>query len=50
MTTDTALTMEELELEQAELLPSRETLGHCGFNRCGCGGGLTLILVAKVCL
>ena len=26
MTTDTALTMEELELESAELLPSRETL------------------------
>ena len=26
MSTDTALTMEELELESAELLPSRETL------------------------
>ena len=26
MSTDTALTMEELELETAELLPSRETL------------------------
>jgi hypothetical protein len=29
MSTDTALTMEELELETAELLPSRETLGCC---------------------
>jgi len=27
MSTDTTLTMEELELESAELLPSRETLG-----------------------
>jgi len=32
MSTDTALTMEELELEQAELLPSRETL--CYWNPC----------------
>ncbi len=30
----TAVTMEELELETAELLPSRETLTNCG---CGCG-------------
>ena len=29
MSTDTALTMEELELETAELLPSRETLCAC---------------------
>jgi hypothetical protein len=27
VSTDTALTMEELEVESAELLPSRETLG-----------------------
>ena len=32
MSTATALTMEELELETAELLPSRETLG-C-YNPC----------------
>jgi hypothetical protein len=31
MTTDTAVTMQDLELEHAELLPSRETL-------CGCKG------------
>ena len=37
MSTDTALTMEELELETAELLPSRETLGSC-CNKCGCFG------------
>ena len=48
MSTDTALTMEELELEQAELLPSRETLG-C-FSRCGCGPSITVIVVAKLCL
>ena len=34
MSADTALTMQELELETAELLPSRETLG-C-YNPCGC--------------
>ena len=48
MSTDTALTMEELELEQAELLPSRETLGCC-FNRC-CGPSVEVIIVAKICL
>jgi hypothetical protein len=31
MTTDTAVTMQDLELEHAELLPARETLW--------CGGG-----------
>jgi len=30
MTTDTAVTMQDLELEHAELLPSRETLNTCG--------------------
>jgi hypothetical protein len=29
MTTDTAVTMQDLELEHAELLPSRETLNCC---------------------
>ncbi len=36
----TAVTMEELELETAELLPSRKTLGCC-CNR----GGLAVIRV-----
>ncbi|HEV2934029.1 MAG TPA: hypothetical protein VGY96_12930 [Streptosporangiaceae bacterium] len=29
MSTDTAVTMQDLELETAELLPSRETLNCC---------------------
>ena len=29
MSTDTAVTMQDLELEHAELLPSRETLCAC---------------------
>ena len=32
----TAVTLEELESERAELLPSRETL-CCGCRPCGCG-------------
>jgi hypothetical protein len=49
MFTDTALTMEELELESAELLPSRETLG-C-FRPCSpCHPSLEVIIVVKVCL
>ncbi len=36
MTTDTAVTMQDLELEHAELLPSRETLwcygGHSSYS------------------
>jgi len=32
----TAITMQDLELETAELLPSRETLNCC--NPCRCGG------------
>ena len=31
----TAVTLEELESERADLLPSRETL--CGCRPCGCG-------------
>jgi hypothetical protein len=34
----TAITMQDLELEQAELLPSRETLCCC-YHRPVCGGG-----------
>jgi hypothetical protein len=34
MSTATALTMEELELEQAELLPSRETLCRWNYSCC----------------
>ena len=32
MSTALAVTMEELELERAELLPSRETLCCCGHS------------------
>ena len=35
MTTQLAVTMDELELEHAELLPSRETL--CCVKHSGCG-------------
>ncbi len=34
MSTETAVTMHDLELENAELLPSRETL--CVWNPCCC--------------
>jgi len=34
--TTTPVTLEELESERAELLPSRETL-CCGCRPCGCG-------------
>src|SRR5215469_5980910 len=33
----TTVTLEELESERADLLPSRETLHCC--HPCGCGGG-----------
>jgi hypothetical protein len=35
-TMSAAVTMQDLELEHAELLPSRETLNAC-CGRCGCG-------------
>jgi len=42
----TAVTLEELESERADLLPSRETL--CGCRPCGCGIELAVVLV--VCI
>ena len=33
------VTMQELELESAELLPARETLNRCGCGPSGGGGG-----------
>jgi hypothetical protein len=48
MSTETTVTMQDLELESAELLPSRETL--CSFNRCGCGPCLEVAVVVKCCL
>jgi hypothetical protein len=48
MSTETTVTMQDLELESAELLPSRET-PYC-FNRCGCGPRLELAVVVKCCL
>ena len=51
MSTDTALTMEELELESAELLPSRETLGSCCYNPCHpCGLSISICVSVHVCL
>jgi hypothetical protein len=43
----TNLTMQELELETAELLPSRETLwsSHCGCH--GQGGGVTTVVAGN---
>ena len=46
MSTDTALTMEELELETAELLPSRETL--CCYRPC-CPS-IEVFVAVKICL
>jgi hypothetical protein len=43
----TAVTLEELESERADLLPSRETL--CGCRPCGCGG-LEVVIFVGVCL
>jgi predicted molibdopterin-dependent oxidoreductase YjgC len=44
----TAITIEELESERAELLPSRETLCRpCG---CGCGFVLDVNVAVIVCL
>ena len=43
----TAVTLEELESERAELLPSRETL--CGCRPCGCGG-IEIAVALVVCL
>ena len=49
MSTDTTLTMEELELETAELLPSRETL--CRPSCCRpCDPCFELVVVVKICL
>ena len=43
----TTVTLEELESERADLLPSRETLHCC--RPCGCGGGLELVVVIGIC-
>ena len=42
----TAVTLEELESERADLLPSRETL--CGCHPCGCGGGVFIGIAVVV--
>ena len=44
----TAVTLEELESERADLLPSRETMCCC--RPCGCGGGLEVVIVVGICL
>jgi len=44
----TTVTLEELESERADLLPSRETL--CGCNPCGCGPHIALAVVLVVCI
>ena len=43
----TAVTLEELESERADLLPSRETMCYC--RPCGCGG-LDVVVVVAICL
>ena len=48
MSTNTALTMEELELEAAELLPSRETLCCPSYCR-PCCPRVELVLYIKIC-
>lgn len=49
MSTDTALTMEELELETAELLPSRETLGCQSYCQPSCFS-VHISVCVSVCL
>jgi hypothetical protein len=44
----TAVTLEELESERADLLPSRETLHCC--HPCGCGGGVVIAVGVLVIL
>jgi hypothetical protein len=43
--TTTAVTLEELESERADLLPSRETLCCPCYHPCG----ITVVVVLKVC-
>ena len=43
----TTVTLEELESERADLLPSRETLNCCRPRGCG---GLSVVIVVGVCL
>jgi hypothetical protein len=43
----TTVSLEELESERADLLPSRETLCCC--RPCGCGG-LEVVIVVGLCL
>ena len=44
----TAVTLEELESERADLLPNRETL--CGCRPCGCGGSVFIGVALIVCI
>ena len=51
MSTDTALTMEELELESAELLPSRETLcwpSYCPPHCPPCGLSISVSVCVNI--
>ena len=43
MSTVTAVTMHDLELEHAELLPSRETLSCCCSHHSGSGSSFTQV-------
>ena len=43
MSTVTAVTMQDLELEHAELLPSRETLSCCCSHSPGSGSSFTQV-------
>src|SRR5262249_40174795 len=42
----TTVTLEELESERADLLPSRETLHCC--HPCGCGGGVVIAVGVRL--
>jgi hypothetical protein len=43
----TAVTLEDLESERADLLPSRETMCCC--RPCGCGG-VEIVIAIGICL
>jgi hypothetical protein len=51
MSADTAITMQDLELESAELLPSRETLCSPCYSPCApCCPSVTLVVALRICL
>jgi hypothetical protein len=47
---ETALTLEELELETTEFLPDRLVMGTCGRSKCDDGFDLTICVKVDVCV